>query len=58
MTQGGPFLAATPWSHHAGKRQLMAQSLLDGLPGSGDRVWIMPLNWAYALERAKGIEPS
>ena len=21
MTQGGPFLVATPWSHHAGKRQ-------------------------------------
>ena len=20
MTQGGPFLVATPWSHHAGKR--------------------------------------
>jgi uncharacterized protein len=22
MTQGGPFLTASPWSHHAGKRQL------------------------------------
>ena len=21
MTQGGPFLVATPWSHHAGERQ-------------------------------------
>jgi hypothetical protein len=24
MTQGGPFLVATPWSHHAGKRQLVS----------------------------------
>ena len=37
---------------------LMARSLLDGLPGSGDLVWIMRLTWAYTLERAKGIEPS
>jgi hypothetical protein len=37
---------------------LMARSLLDRLPGSGDRVWIMRLSWAYVLERAKGIEPS
>jgi hypothetical protein len=37
---------------------LMARSLIDGLPGLGDRVWIMRLTWAYTLERAKGIEPS
>ena len=34
------------------------RSLLDGLPGSGDHMWIMHLTWAYTLERAKGIEPS
>ena len=31
----------------------MARSVLDRLPCSGDRVWIMCLSWAYALERAK-----
>ena len=46
---------------HDGARSggaLMARILVGGLPGSGDRVWIMYLTWAYALERAKGIEPS
>jgi hypothetical protein len=37
---------------------LMARSLLDQLLGSGARVWIMPLSWAFSVERAKGIEPS
>jgi hypothetical protein len=37
---------------------LMARSLADRLAGSGVRMWITCLSWAYVLERAKGIEPS
>ena len=28
MTQGGPFLVATPWSHHAGERQFASEPTL------------------------------
>jgi hypothetical protein len=37
---------------------LMARSLADRLAGSGARMWITSLTWAYMSERAKGIEPS
>jgi hypothetical protein len=37
---------------------LMARSVAGRQAGSGVRMWIMCLTWAYVLERAKGIEPS